>query len=76
MPVQRYQNLETAERDLWLDASNPSLGAHIRRVWSFAERFTPRAARGVKRSSAQERVEKRCANPRPTTPSNLVRRAA
>lgn len=52
MPVRRYQNLETAERDLWIDSSDPSLGAHIRRVWSFAEHFTPRAGRGVRRTHA------------------------
>ena len=56
MPVRRYQNLETAERDLWIDPSDPSLGAHIRRVWSFAEHFTPRAARGVRRTRAAERA--------------------
>jgi hypothetical protein len=49
MPVRRYNDLEAAERDLWLDASDPSLGEHIRQVWSFAEHFAVRAASGVTR---------------------------
>lgn len=50
MPVRRYENLAEAERDLWIDAKDPSLGERIRRVWSFAERFGVRAPRGVRRT--------------------------
>ena len=56
MPVRRYQNLDAAERDLWIDSADPSLGAHIRRVWSFAEHFAPRTASGVTRIRAEERA--------------------
>lgn len=49
MPVKRYDDLEEAERDLWIDSSDPSLGERIRRVWSFGERFAKRAERGVRR---------------------------
>jgi len=49
MPVRRYDDLNEAERDLWLDAADPSLGEHIRRVWSFAEHFAARAVIGVTR---------------------------
>ena len=49
MPVRRYDDFAAAEEDLWLDSSDPRLGEQIRRVWSFAERFTPRARGGVTR---------------------------
>jgi hypothetical protein len=49
MPVRRYDDFTAAEQDLWLDSSDPRLGEQIRRVWSFAERFTPRARGGVTR---------------------------
>lgn len=49
MPVRRYEDFTAAEQDLWLDSSDPRLGEQIRRVWSFAERFTPRARHGVTR---------------------------
>lgn len=50
MSVRRYDDLEAAERDLWIDSSDPSLGQRIRHVWSFAEHFNPRAAHGVRRT--------------------------
>jgi hypothetical protein len=49
MSVRRYEDFAAAEEDLWLDSSDPQLGEQIRRVWSFAERFTPRARAGVTR---------------------------
>lgn len=49
MPVRRYDDFATAEQDLWLDSADPRLGEQIRRVWAFAERFTPRARHGVTR---------------------------
>ena len=49
MSVRRYDDFTAAEQDLWLDSSDPRLGEQIRRVWSFAERFTPRARVGVTR---------------------------
>jgi len=49
MPVARYDNHEDAERDLWLDSSDPRLGREICKVWSFAECFSEPAPRGVTR---------------------------
>jgi hypothetical protein len=49
MPVRRYDDFAAAEQDLWLDSADPQLGEQIRRVWSFAERFTPPARPGVTR---------------------------
>ena len=49
MPVWRYDDFAAAEEDLWMESSDPQLGEQIRRVWSFAERFTPRAEAGVTR---------------------------
>jgi hypothetical protein len=64
MPVRRYQNLDAAERDLWIDSSDPSLAMHIRWVWSFAEHFAPRAASGVTRIRTGERADGTLRDPR------------
>jgi hypothetical protein len=66
MPVRRYDDFAAAEEDLWLDSSDPRLGEQIRRVWSFAERFTPRARVGVTRI---EIGNVRTGPPPPTTPT-------
>lgn len=65
MPVRRYDDPAAGEEDLWLDSSDPRLGEHIRRVWSFAERFTCRAPAGVTRVEVgAARVEARATTPR------------
>jgi hypothetical protein len=64
MPVRRYQDLDAAERDLWIDSSDPSLAARIRQAWSFAEHFAPRAAGGVTRIRTGERADATLGDPR------------
>ena len=65
MSVRRYDDFAAAEEDLWLDSSDPQLGEQIRRVWSFAERFTPRARAGVTRIEIRTADSENGATPAP-----------
>ena len=73
MSVRRYDDfMAAAEEDLWLDSSDPQLGEQIRRVWSFAERFTPRARAGVTRIEIGTAGLEEA--PHPLTPACTLRR--
>jgi len=80
MPVRRYDDFAAAEQDLWLDSSDPQLGEQIRRVWSFAERFTPRARAGVTRIEIGNASAEGGATPvhssTPATTSSVMRSSA
>ena len=41
MPIERFRDLDTARRALWVDGDDPNLTARIRRLWAISSRLVP-----------------------------------
>ncbi|MBI3757605.1 MAG: hypothetical protein HY267_06480 [Deltaproteobacteria bacterium] len=50
MPVQKFRNLDAARRALWRPSHAADLVLHIKSLWAFSTRLTPRQIpRGIRK---------------------------